>query len=93
MDGESREIAPLEKAATELELPKVLDILARYTLTPMAAAEIVHSEILDDPPAIVRRLAAVSAYRRLLDDGENLPLEYFSELEHVFANLKLAGSV
>ena len=93
MDGESHEIAPLEKAASELELPKVLDILARHTLTPMAAAEILHSEVLDDPQAIGNRLAAVSAYRRLLDDGENLPLEYFSDLEHVVANLKLAGSV
>ncbi|MFQ5633021.1 MAG: hypothetical protein ACE5I1_29995, partial [bacterium] len=93
MDGESHEISPLEKAAGELELPKILEILSRYTLTPMAATELKHTEILNDPQAIVARLTAVSAYRRLLDDGENLPLEHFSDLEHVLSNLKLPGSV
>lgn len=93
MDGETHEIAPLKKAAVELELHKVLEILARYALTPMSATQIKNAKILANPQAISARIHAVSTYRRLLDEGENLPLETYSELDHVFGQLKLAGAV
>ena len=93
MAGEHRQITPLAKAAAELELPKVLELVARYALTPMAAADIKNTTIAVNPQQIDARLQTVAAYRRLLDDGESLPVETFSELETIFSQLKLAGSV
>lgn len=92
MDGESHQIAILRRAAIELEVPKILSLIAQNALTPMAARRIESLDFFCDPETISQNLQEVDCLRRLLDDGESLPVEPFPDLEGVFSALKVTGA-
>lgn len=81
----------LQVARRELELDKVLALVAGEALTPMAAALVRELPVSDDAAAITAALAQVTALRRLLDEGSALPLESFADLRAVFEKLRVAG--
>ena len=81
----------LEAAAEALELQKVLELVTRYATGPAAVQEIVSLPILSDARQIEKELGRVSSSRRLLDSGEDLPIDYYDDLTSIFNNLKVQG--
>ena len=89
---EGEKVEPFAAAAEALELPKILDLVAREVISPPAKALIYDLKVLSDPEAITHELGRVSEVRSLLDRGEDLPLETVEDLQPVFETLAIAGS-
>jgi DNA mismatch repair protein MutS2 len=83
---------PIETTAEALELKKVLDLVARYATGPVAARRIASLPILSDPQSVEHALSRVSSYRRLLDAGEDLPIDAYGDVTPIFDSLKIQGA-
>lgn len=90
---ESEKVEPLREAAEALELPKVLELVARHVVASPARSRIFGLPIFDDPAAIRQELELVSECRDILDRGDDLPLEPVEELDSVLDRLRIPGTV
>ncbi len=93
MDEHGDKIEILRSAAQALELPKVLQSIAAFAITPMAGQNLTQLDFLDNPATINKSLKSVSEFRHLLDSGEDLQMGYFEKLDKSCAVLQVAGAV
>lgn len=78
-------------AATLLELDKILEQVADFALSPIAAEQIRTLRPLREATSIQKQLDEVAEMRTILDGDEYFPLDYLPDLRLTLQQLRIAG--
>lgn len=69
-----------QKTALDLDWPRLLRALSKRCATPMGEGEALELKLLSNADAVAVRLGEVNDARSLLDGGESVPLDGFTDL-------------